>query len=50
VRYESGVGTAVELADALAALAAARTNQDQATFNYNTAYAGLQRALGRSTY
>jgi len=50
VRYEAGVGTAVELADALAALTAARTNVDRATFNYNIACAALQRALGRTTY
>lgn len=50
VRYEAGVGTAVELADALAALTAARTNLDRASFNYNAAYAALQRALGRTIY
>ena len=50
VRYEAGVGTAVELADALAALTSARTNLDQAIFNYNIAYAQLQRALGRAVY
>ena len=50
VRYEAGVGTAVELADALAALTAARTNLDRATFNYNVAYAALQRALGLAVY
>ena len=46
VRYEEGVGTAVEVADALATLAAARTNLDRATFDYDTADARLQRALG----
>ena len=50
VRYEAGVGTAVEVADALATLAAARTNLDQARFNYNIAYARLQRALGLVTF
>ena len=50
VRYEAGVGTAVELADALATLTAARTNLDQSIFRYNIAYARLQRALGRITY
>lgn len=50
VRYEAGVGTAVEVADALATLAAARTNLDQARFNYNIAYARLQRALGVVTF
>ena len=50
VRYEAGAGTAVELADALAALTAARANLDRAIFNYNAAYARLQRALGRATY
>lgn len=46
VRYDAGVGTAVEIADALAALAAARTNLDQANYDYNIAYAKLQKALG----
>lgn len=50
VRYEAGVGTATELADALATLSTARTNLDRAIFNYNIAYAALQRALGRVTY
>ncbi len=50
VRYEAGVGTAVELADALATLTAARTNLDRSIFRYNIAYARLQRALGRITY
>ena len=50
VRYEAGVGTAVEVADALATLAAARTNLDQARFNYNIAYSRLQRALGLVTF
>ena len=50
VRYQAGVGTATEVADALAALTAARTNLDQAMFNYNTAYARLQRALGNIQY
>lgn len=50
VRYEAGVGTAVEVADALATLAAARTNLDRARFNYNTAYSRLQRALGLVTF
>lgn len=50
MRYEAGVGTAVEVADALATLAAARTNLDQARFNYNIAFARLQRALGLAIY
>lgn len=50
VRYEAGVGTAVELADGLAALTAARTNMDRAASNYNIAYARLQRAVGRTLY
>ncbi|MDI6827921.1 MAG: TolC family protein, partial [Armatimonadota bacterium] len=48
VRYDAGVGTAVEIADALAALAAARTNLDQANYNQNIAYAQLQKAIGES--
>ncbi len=50
VRYQAGVGTATELADALAQLASARTNLDGARYNYNIAYARLQRALGFITY
>jgi len=50
VRYQAGVGTATEVADALSALTAARTNLDRATFNYSTAYARLQRALGNIEY
>ena len=50
VRYQAGVGTATEVADALAALTGARTNLDRATFNYSTAYARLQRALGNTEY
>ena len=50
VRYESGVGTAVEQSDTLAALAAARANQNRAMFGLYASYARLQRALGRVTY
>jgi len=50
VRYESGVGTAVEQADAVATLSQARTNLDTARFNYIASYAALQRALGLITY
>ncbi len=50
VRYEAGVGTAVEVADALASLAAARTNLDKSRFKYSVAYARLQRALGVVTF
>ncbi|HEY3297072.1 MAG TPA: TolC family protein [Armatimonadota bacterium] len=50
VRYGAGVGTATELADAFAALAAARANVDIARFNYNVDFATLQRALGLITY
>ena len=50
VRYQSGVSTATELADALSALAQARANADTARFDFDIAYASLQRALGRSTY
>lgn len=46
VRYDEKVGTAVEVADALATLSAARTNLDQSRSNYSIAYARLQRALG----
>lgn len=46
VRYQAGVGTAVEIADALAALASARANLDQATSEYSSAHARLLYALG----
>jgi outer membrane protein len=46
VRYEAGVSTATELADALAALTAARTSLDNTRFGYDISYARLQRALG----
>jgi TolC family type I secretion outer membrane protein len=48
VRYQAGVGTATELADALAQLVQARANLNQAHYNYNIAWARLQRALGRT--
>jgi len=50
VRYQSGVGTATELADALATLTTARANSDTTRYNYDIAYAALQRALGLITY
>lgn len=50
VRYQAGVGTAVEIADALATLTSARTNLNRAIFNYNTAYANLRRSTGQTTY
>lgn len=50
VRYQAGVATATESADALTALVLARTNLDRAVFGYSIAYAGLQRSLGRTTY
>lgn len=50
VRYEAGVGTATETADALAALTGAKTNLDNAKYGVSTAYATLQRTLGRTTY
>ena len=50
VRYESGVGTAVEQADSLAALATARSNLNRAMFGLYASYSRLQRAIGRVTY
>jgi TolC family type I secretion outer membrane protein len=50
VRYQAGVGTATEIADALASLTSARTNLDNAQYGYSVAYATLQRALGKTTY
>lgn len=50
VRYKAGVSTAVEVADAIASLTAARTNMDKAASGHGIAYAALQRALGRSVY
>jgi outer membrane protein TolC len=46
VRYEAGVGTATELADAFATLTAGRVNVDTGKVNVNLAFAALQRAMG----
>jgi OMF family outer membrane factor len=46
VRYEAGVGTAVEVTDARTALTAAETNQVNAASSYQIAIARLARAVG----
>jgi outer membrane protein len=46
-RYQAGVGNAIELADAVLALASAGGQRIQADFNLATARAQLLRALGR---
>ena len=47
VRYQAGVGTNLEVTDALFALTDARTNQVNAEYDLLFAQAGLARALGR---
>ncbi len=50
IRYQSGVGTATELADAIASLMSARANYDTSLYDYDIAYASLQHALGLINY
>jgi len=45
-RYNSGIGTALEETDAEVALANARISYIQSLYNYNVAYAQLERAMG----
>ncbi len=45
-RYASGVGSAIEITDALATLSNARIIEIQAQFDYRSAYVQLQRAMG----
>ena len=46
-RYNEGVGTQLELGDALLALNLTRTNYVQAVFDYQLALAELEKAVGR---
>ncbi len=45
-RYNSGVGSAIEITDAIASMSNARITQIQAQFDYRSAYARLHRAIG----
>lgn len=45
-RYEAGVGTNLDVIDSELALAKARTNYTQSLYDYNTAKAQLDRAMG----
>jgi outer membrane protein len=46
-RYQTGVGSAIELGDSQVALATAAAQRVQADYNLSTARAQLVRALGR---
>lgn len=46
IRYNAGVGTNLEILDAVLALNTARTNHIQALYDYNTNRAQLERAMG----
>jgi outer membrane protein TolC len=53
LRYQEGVGTAIELLDAVTLLTAARTNSWKALYGFERAEAGLLYSMGRdlvSTY
>jgi outer membrane protein len=45
-KYREGVGIFVEILDAQKAVARARTNSVQASYNYQTALVGLRKAMG----
>lgn len=47
LRYQEGVGTAIEVLDAVTLLTAARTNTWRALYGYERAEAGLLYAMGR---
>jgi outer membrane protein TolC len=47
-RYAAGVGNIIELTDAQVSLTSARANNIQALYNYKTAVAQLEKAIGRS--
>lgn len=48
-RYASGVGSAIEITDAIATLSNARITEIRAQFDYRSAYVQLQRAMGTLT-
>jgi outer membrane protein TolC len=48
VRYSAGVGTNVDVIDAEVALTQAKNNYIQALYNYNTARANLDQAIGKT--
>ena len=45
-RYDAGVGNPIEVSDALVAHATAQANYISALYNYKTASAGIERAIG----
>ena len=47
-KYRAGVGIFVEITEAQKAVAQARTNRVQASYNYRTARVALPRATGQS--
>jgi outer membrane protein len=47
-RYAAGVGNIIEVTDAQVSLTSARANNVQALYNYKTAVASLEKAIGRS--
>ncbi|HEX2948222.1 MAG TPA: TolC family protein [Armatimonadota bacterium] len=46
-RFEEGMGTGVEKSDAILALSIAETNREQARYQYDVSYYGLQKAMGK---
>ena len=46
-RYSAGVGNIIELTDAQVLLTTARANNIQALYNYRTAVAQLEKAIGQ---
>jgi outer membrane protein TolC len=46
-RYNAGVGNPIEVTDAEVALSNAKTSHIQALYDYRTAVAGLEKAMGR---
>lgn len=48
VRYDVGIGTNIDLLDAVLDLDSAKKDYVQALYDYNTNKAGLERAMGRS--
>jgi outer membrane protein TolC len=47
-RYQVGVGSPLEITDAEVSLATARSNYIQAVYNYKTAEARIEKAMGAS--
>ncbi len=49
-RYAAGVGSPIEVTDAQVSYANARLTYNQAVYDYNIAYANLQKAMGMGYY